>query len=516
MFSRFFRITLSLLFLSVALVAPRSTHAIATGCCVLLMPNRTDAATEADVSACFPLQTNADCDAYKNSKQVPAVWREQGCAGLPVCANKAPTGCCNKSIDAITESCFPVPDKDACDLFASHSKSSAKVGKEVPISIDFTLSAGACTTVSACEGKITDAGLYPEQATETTSKESSVPIAAPIIPTLTYEIPGLQPFTGPGGSFKEGYIIPYIGQYIAGIYAFATGAVVTLAIAMIIFAGIKWQTAGGDTSRVSSAKTTMTNAVVGLLLAFGTYLILYTLNPALVEFKGLQISTVKGSTFVKEISAAQCTKLTGAAVKSAKDLETLARSLAEQTGIPELPCMVIASMRNESGGRQCAIGHDENATSKDFSVEARQKFISSGTYGSGKTFPAVACHDRSCQTSGPINDDEFNPDAPPDYGLDWHYSHGFGPGQSTIFPNSLPCSGKESQGRGFRVVGGGCYSIPELLSSETAIEIMVKHFKSVWAGDPRKAFVAYAGKIEPNNPIIEARMKAYEACQNGK
>jgi hypothetical protein len=45
---------------------------------------------------------------------------------------------------------------------------------------------------------------------------------------------------------------------------------------------------------------------------------------------------------------------------------------------------------------------------------------------------------------------------------------------------------------------------------------MVKHFKSVWKGDVRKTFVAYAGKIDPNNPIIEARMKVYDECRAGK
>lgn len=484
-----------------------ATHAF--GCCERLVEGKTSCTDPSCATACFSMPDKNACLSSVNTTSFQ--WNSGSCWGLPECVGKVAPHCCVAKKNNTETICYASISALACTTIGT-STGGTLVG---------TFKEEACSSAqlnATCEGHLEDPNMYGTSAGGGDGENRQIDIVPPkpIIPQLAIEIPGLKPFTGPGGSFKDGYIIPYIGQYIAGVYAFATGAVVTLAIAMIIFAGIKWQTAGGDTSRISSAKTTMSNAVIGLILAFGTYLILYTLNPALVEFKALRVTAVQGSKYIKGISAAACTAMTGAPVKSSQEIEALAKKIAEKTGIPELPCIVIASIRNESGGQQCVVGHDENATSPEFSVETRRKFQKSGTFFSGKTFTAVDCNDRSCQNQGPVNDDEFKPDAPPDYGLDWRFSHGFGPGQSTIKPNDAPCSGKEDKGRGFRNNSGGCYTIPELLSAETSVEIMVKHFKSVWTGDPRKAFVAYAGKIDANNPIIEARMKAYEACRSGK
>ena len=52
---------------------------------------------------------------------------------------------------------------------------------------------------------------------------------------------------------------------------------------MFIRGAIQYMASGGNPSRAGEAKNIMTDAIIGLLLAVGSVLILRTINPALVE-----------------------------------------------------------------------------------------------------------------------------------------------------------------------------------------------------------------------------------------
>jgi len=125
---------------------------------------------------------------------------------------------------------------------------------------------------------------------------------APLIttPPLTYKIVGqgesLEPAALPPEPPKpiETQLAVAIGGltqttdialYLATVFNWMIPIVAILATTMIAWGGVKWLTAGGDSSRVTSAKTTMSNATIGLVLAFGSYMILSTVNPAMVNFK---------------------------------------------------------------------------------------------------------------------------------------------------------------------------------------------------------------------------------------
>lgn len=90
---------------------------------------------------------------------------------------------------------------------------------------------------------------------------------------------------------KEGiYItIPYIGEYLATIYRFAVVAASMLAVVFIIIGGFMWTTSAGSADRITAAKTMIERALTGLILAVGSYIILYTINPELVQFRSLKI-----------------------------------------------------------------------------------------------------------------------------------------------------------------------------------------------------------------------------------
>src|SRR3989344_2076131 len=87
--------------------------------------------------------------------------------------------------------------------------------------------------------------------------------------------------------------VPWISQYIGAIYRYGVALAAALAMLMITIGGAIWLTAGGSSERVSTAKSFISSALVGLTLALSSYAILYAVNPALVALKPLQIKEVE-------------------------------------------------------------------------------------------------------------------------------------------------------------------------------------------------------------------------------
>jgi hypothetical protein len=86
-----------------------------------------------------------------------------------------------------------------------------------------------------------------------------------------------------------------LGEYILSLYQFFTGAIAILAVIMIMIAGYRWLLSSGSSERVSKSKDMIINAVVGLILALTSYILLYTLNPNLVKLKSLNIPYIDPS-----------------------------------------------------------------------------------------------------------------------------------------------------------------------------------------------------------------------------
>ena len=84
-----------------------------------------------------------------------------------------------------------------------------------------------------------------------------------------------------------------LANYIITIYKWLIGAVGIVAVAAIMYAGFLWLTAGGNSGNTTKAREVMMNSLVGLALTLGSYLILYTINPELTQFKSLNIQKVK-------------------------------------------------------------------------------------------------------------------------------------------------------------------------------------------------------------------------------
>ncbi|MEK7606731.1 MAG: pilin [Patescibacteria group bacterium] len=82
-------------------------------------------------------------------------------------------------------------------------------------------------------------------------------------------------------SFGGKAITGGLGGYIAAVYSFLLSIVGILAGIMITVAGFEWLLAAGSSEKITHAKKRIQNAIIGMILALGSYLILQTVNPAL-------------------------------------------------------------------------------------------------------------------------------------------------------------------------------------------------------------------------------------------
>ncbi|MBU0732041.1 hypothetical protein KKC88_04135 [Patescibacteria group bacterium] len=84
----------------------------------------------------------------------------------------------------------------------------------------------------------------------------------------------------PLGSATEVNSLP---EYITIIYRFAMGIISLLCVLMIVFGGFSWITAAGNEQRIGNAKSTILGAIIGLIIALGSYTLLNTISPNLTN-----------------------------------------------------------------------------------------------------------------------------------------------------------------------------------------------------------------------------------------
>lgn len=70
-------------------------------------------------------------------------------------------------------------------------------------------------------------------------------------------------------------------QFLAYVYHLLIAISGFVALGVIIYGGIIWLTSGGSPAKVAEARERILTGFVGLIILFGSYLILYTINPRL-------------------------------------------------------------------------------------------------------------------------------------------------------------------------------------------------------------------------------------------
>jgi hypothetical protein len=116
-----------------------------------------------------------------------------------------------------------------------------------------------------------------------------------VVPKLNIKIPGLVFATESPVVKCEGTLkcisIPFLAQYIAAFFKILLGIGLVATALMIIYGGFLY-VLGSTGLQVSDAKKKIVDALVGLAILIGAYLILMNINPQSVTLKGIQIPSV--------------------------------------------------------------------------------------------------------------------------------------------------------------------------------------------------------------------------------
>ncbi|MBP6883796.1 MAG: lytic murein transglycosylase [Candidatus Pacebacteria bacterium] len=168
-----------------------------------------------------------------------------------------------------------------------------------------------------------------------------------------------------------------LGGYINTIITLVIGIAAVLAMVMIVMGGIEYMTSELISSK-EAGKQRINNAILGLLIALGAWLILYTINPDLLNTNvGIPSTTIEYIVNF-EISGAQSRSTGGAPSKINFNSQALpaAQAAAAKTGVDA--ALILAIFSQESGGGRNTGGclaNDPRAKMKDEDKVALQKIV---------------------------------------------------------------------------------------------------------------------------------------------
>jgi hypothetical protein len=112
-------------------------------------------------------------------------------------------------------------------------------------------------------------------------------------PKININIPTLEPFKPVNVVPGESVVIPWLVDYIVAIYRYGLIIAAVFTVIAFMISGILYLSAGGLPENISKAKKISFSAITGVILLVFSYLILYTVNPNLVELKPLVIDTMQ-------------------------------------------------------------------------------------------------------------------------------------------------------------------------------------------------------------------------------
>ncbi|MEK7647992.1 MAG: hypothetical protein AAB384_03075 [Patescibacteria group bacterium] len=190
----------------------------------------------------------------------------------------------------------------AYDKVLYRTDSVQKTCGEVPVCSGKTIStAQALANLIKNAGQTPASGLTPEQKAELEAASKNGPVWtqalceveannvwSPPNPSITV---GPYCYTNPDKA-KTSLAIPIAGlsvaslaTYIPNLFNYGLGLLATMTVLAIIFAGFQWATAAGNASAVGNAKEIMISAFAALFVALGSFTLLQTISPSLLEFK---------------------------------------------------------------------------------------------------------------------------------------------------------------------------------------------------------------------------------------
>ena len=111
-----------------------------------------------------------------------------------------------------------------------------------------------------------------------------------ILPAKKFIYTLLQPLPQEGEDLKENVTLE---EYLTWAFRFTLALAGFLAVMMIVIGGVEYIISGANESMRGEAHKRISNAIYGLILALVSYLVLYTINPNLVDFNNNQFFNEK-------------------------------------------------------------------------------------------------------------------------------------------------------------------------------------------------------------------------------
>ncbi|HUX35645.1 MAG TPA: hypothetical protein VMV71_01270, partial [Candidatus Paceibacterota bacterium] len=99
-----------------------------------------------------------------------------------------------------------------------------------------------------------------------------------------------------------------LANWIQSFYTFSLVGGVFLAVGVIVWAGLKYTLAAGNPSTQSDARDQILQALLGIVLLLGAFLILYTINPNLTNLAPVTLNSASEGQAAAP-SQSQCTDM---------------------------------------------------------------------------------------------------------------------------------------------------------------------------------------------------------------
>ncbi len=117
-------------------------------------------------------------------------------------------------------------------------------------------------------------------------------------PALEINIPGLNFSDAKQTLDKDGYIhVPYVGEFLSALYNYALVIGSILAVLMIIKSGVTIILSAGGEGKMEGYHQ-IGQVVIGLMIMWGSYFVLNTINPKLTKFQALRVKYIEPVEYV--------------------------------------------------------------------------------------------------------------------------------------------------------------------------------------------------------------------------
>jgi len=122
----------------------------------------------------------------------------------------------------------------------------------------------------------------------TTKAEFTMPALSIPINTIN-----LSSATCSGADNSGNCEIPWIAEYIQGVYRYGLGIGGILAAIVLMAGGVLWLVSAGDASKITQAKDLILGSITGLIILVGSYIILDQINPELTTLKSISVKMLE-------------------------------------------------------------------------------------------------------------------------------------------------------------------------------------------------------------------------------